>query len=89
MSENPDSDIILAAANALSTSIMSRRLSERASSINSTRSYLTALQMMREELGTAKKSSDRELLASIMCLSLAEVSSAPVSRFNERFAYDA
>ncbi|GKZ58795.1 hypothetical protein AnigIFM49718_004633 [Aspergillus niger] len=73
MSENPDSDIILAAANALSTSIMSRRLSERASSINSTRSYLTALQMMREELGTAKKSSDRELLASIMCLSLAEV----------------
>ncbi|PYH64411.1 uncharacterized protein BO88DRAFT_429748 [Aspergillus vadensis CBS 113365] len=71
--ENTDSNIILAASKALSTSIMSRGSPERVSGVDSTHSYLKALKLMRKELKAANMSSDRELLASIMCLSLAEV----------------
>lgn len=73
LSENTDSNIILAASKALSTSIMSRGFPGRVSGVDSTRNYLNALKLMRKELSTANISSDRELLASIMCLSLAEV----------------
>ncbi|GKZ29886.1 hypothetical protein AbraIFM66950_006847 [Aspergillus brasiliensis] len=52
---------------------MSQRHPERVSGVDSTRSYLAALQLMQKELSTANASSDKELLASIMCLSLAEV----------------
>ncbi|GKZ26046.1 hypothetical protein AbraIFM66951_005084 [Aspergillus brasiliensis] len=52
---------------------MSQRHPEKDSGVDSTRSYLAALQLMQKELSTANASSDKELLASIMCLSLAEV----------------
>ncbi|GAT31327.1 C6 finger domain protein [Aspergillus luchuensis] len=52
---------------------MSRGFPGRVSGVDSTRNYLNALKLMRKELSTANISSDRELLASIMCLSLAEM----------------
>ncbi|KAJ5813161.1 hypothetical protein N7447_010184 [Penicillium robsamsonii] len=67
------SDVVSTALTALGTSIMSQNLPEDALSIDSARSYLAAIQTMQKALGAAENHSDRELLVSIMCLSLAEI----------------
>ncbi|GAD94320.1 conserved hypothetical protein [Paecilomyces variotii No. 5] len=67
------SDVVSTASAALGTLIMSQSLPKDVPSIDSTRSYLTAIQMMQRALSSANIYSDRELLVSIMCLSLAEL----------------
>lgn len=70
------SDVVSTASAALGTLIMSQILHRDIPNIDSTRSYLTAIQTMQKALCSANIYSDRELLVSIMCLSLAEVSAA-------------
>lgn len=69
-------DVVLAATNALAASILSRRPVDGTAGDDGATSYLKAIQIMRKQLGMANNHLDRELLASIMCLSLAEVGPA-------------
>ncbi|KAL4912737.1 hypothetical protein BDW62DRAFT_214754 [Aspergillus aurantiobrunneus] len=71
--DSTGSDVVLASLDALATSIVSQRPAGGEPRVDGTLSYLTAIQIMRKELGTATNSLDRELLASIMCLGLTEV----------------
>lgn len=74
-------DVVSTALTALGTAIMPERLSGDVHNIDSTRTYLTAIQAMQKGLSSANIYSDRELLVSIMCLSLAEVCAVVHSRF--------
>ncbi|RJE25255.1 hypothetical protein PHISCL_02405 [Aspergillus sclerotialis] len=65
--------VVLAALNALAASIASQRPADAVPGVDGGLTYLKAIQTMRKELSTASISLDRELLASIMCLSLAEL----------------
>ncbi|KAL4982528.1 hypothetical protein BDW68DRAFT_195226 [Aspergillus falconensis] len=65
--------VVLAALDALAASIASQRPADAVPGANGGLSYLKAIQTIRKELSAANNFLDRELLASIMCLSLAEL----------------
>lgn len=68
-----NNDILSTALDAMATSIASQLQPDKAPSIESTQSYLTAIQTMRKQFNLVDRSCDAELLASIMCLGLAAV----------------
>ena len=72
--DSTGNEVVLAALHALASSIVSQRPGRGITSADGPHSYLTAIRIMRKELSNVDYSLDRELLASIMCLSLVEVS---------------
>ncbi|KAF9888459.1 hypothetical protein FE257_008566 [Aspergillus nanangensis] len=74
LNRHPGSDpVLLTAVDALATSIMSLQPPQELAYIESAQSYLTAIQTLRKDLHVAHRSCDSEVLAAIMCLSLAEL----------------